>query len=60
VFESEVCLELTKDSADHFMITLQRGQHSGHLKLIVKLMYAADVEQTLCLVKSDLEDQGKV
>lgn len=33
--------------------------HSGHLKLVVKLMYSNDVEQTLCLMKSDLQGESK-
>lgn len=53
-------MEIDNDTADHFELTLQRGVHSGHLKLIVKLMYAKDVEQTLCLIRSELANQGKV
>jgi len=60
VFDSEVEVEIDKDTADHFQICLLRGVHSGHLKLVVKLLYTKDVEQTLCLMKSELAKQGKV
>lgn len=52
VFASEIALDLGKQQADHFALTLQRGVHSGHLKLVIKLLYSSDVEQTLCLMKS--------
>ena len=59
VFNTEICLELGNQIADHFQVTLERGIYSAHLKLVVKLMYS-DLQQTLCLMSTQAaEVEGK-
>lgn len=42
-FQTEFELDLQREGqADHFKMLLQRGQHSGHLKLTVELLHSED------------------
>lgn len=52
VFNTEVALDLEKGQADHFDLSLQKGMHSGHLKLHVALRFSKDITATLCLMQA--------
>jgi hypothetical protein len=59
VFSTEVSLDLKEQQADHFEVVLQRGMHSGHLKLKVKLLHCAqECEITLCIMKTVSKEPG--